>query len=71
MKVSCLKWSMYSNTVISSNVFPLISGGKVPLNRHRPLPRFDATFPPDIKGKTLRTYTGFDFWESGTSQSQT
>ena len=35
------------------NVFPLISGGKVALNRLRPLPRFYATFPPDIKGKTL------------------
>ena len=35
------------------NVFPLISGGKVALNHLRPLPRFNATFPPDIKGKTL------------------
>ena len=25
------------------------------LNRLRPLPRFNATFPPDIKGKTLGT----------------
>ena len=25
------------------------------LNRLRPLPRFDATFPPDIKGKTATT----------------
>ena len=38
-----------------SIVFPLISGGKVALNRLRPLLRFNATFPdpPDIKGKTL------------------
>ena len=34
-------------------VFPLILGGKVALNRLRPLPRFNATFPPNIKGKTL------------------
>ena len=25
----------------------------VALNHLRPLPRFNATFPPDIKGKTL------------------
>ena len=35
------------------NVFPLISGGKGALNRLRPLPPFNATFPPDIKGKTF------------------
>ena len=35
------------------NVFPLISGVKVALNRLRPRERFNATFPPDIKGKTL------------------
>ena len=33
------------------NVFPLISGGKVALNRLRPFPRFNATFPPILRGK--------------------
>ena len=37
----------------SSNVFPFISGGKVALNRGSGLRRFNATFPPNIKGKTL------------------
>ena len=35
------------------NVFPSISGGKVALNHGSGLRRFNATFPPDIKGKTL------------------
>ena len=35
-----------------NNVFPLISGGKVELNRGSGLRRFNATFPPNIKGKT-------------------
>ena len=34
-------------------VFPLISGRKVALNCGSGLRRFNATFPPDIKGKTL------------------
>ena len=42
------------------NVFPLILGGKVALNRLRPLPQFNATFPPDIKEKTL-----WSFWIYG------
>ena len=36
-----------------NNVFPINIGGKVALIRLRPLPRFNATFRPDIKGKTL------------------
>ena len=35
----------------NDNVFPLISGGKVALNRLRPLPRFNATFPPILREK--------------------
>ena len=38
-----------------SNVFPLILGGKDALNRGSSLRRFNANFPPDIKGKTLRS----------------
>ena len=41
----------------NGNVFPLISGGKVALNRGSGLRRFNATFPPDIKGKTLYQVT--------------
>ena len=36
-----------------SNTFPLISGGKVALNRGSGVRRFNATFPPDIRGKML------------------
>ena len=51
-------WAEYSGRNLAeysaeSNVFPLILGGKVALNCLRPLSWFNATFPPDIKGKTL------------------
>ena len=36
---------------IVHNVFPLITGGKVALNRLRPLLRFNATFPPILREK--------------------
>ena len=35
--------------IIVSNVFPLISGGKVALNHLRSLLRFNATFPPILR----------------------
>ena len=38
------------------NVFPIISGGKVGINRGSGLRRFYATFPADIKGKTLEQF---------------
>ena len=37
---------LITNMGTPDNVFPLISGGKVALNRLRPLPCFNATFPP-------------------------
>ena len=44
----------FSHTYMCArNVFPLISGGKVALNHGSGLRRFNATFPPDIKGKSL------------------
>ena len=36
-----------------TNVFPLISGGKVALNRGSGPRQFNATFPPGIKEKTF------------------
>ena len=39
--------------VNENNGFPLISGGRVALNRGSDLRRFNETFPPNIKGKTL------------------
>ena len=39
-----------------SNMFPLISGGKIALNHGSGLRRFNTTFRPNIKGETLGTF---------------
>ena len=54
-----IKQTCVPSCCLPSNVFPLISGGKVALNRSRGLRRFNATFTPDIKGKTLPCLNNF------------
>ena len=44
------------------NVFPLISGGKVALNCLRPLPRFNATFPPILREKRYIEVIFYQVW---------
>ena len=47
----CFQITGASTVRTTSNVFPLISGGKVALNCLRPLPQFNATFPPILREK--------------------